>query len=77
MRTFGVPKILLLIMAEDFSSVGDEVCDIVEFISVFLDDGAGDNADVELFCESAVCVKVFLGLGAEIDEGGFIGEPVG
>ncbi len=44
---------------------------------MFLDDGAGNNADVELFCESAVCVQVFLGFGAEINEGGFIREPVG
>jgi len=35
-RTLWVPKILLLVLAEDFAGVGDEVCNVCQFIAVFL-----------------------------------------
>jgi hypothetical protein len=33
--TFRVPEVLLLVLAEDFAGVRDEVCYVCEFIAVF------------------------------------------
>lgn len=43
---------------------------------MLFDDGAGDDADVQFFGESAIVIEVFLRLRTEGDEAGVGGEPV-
>ena len=42
---------------------------------MLLDDGAGDDADVQLFGEGTIGGKIFLVIGAEWDEFWGIGDP--
>ena len=77
MRTFGVPEVLLLVLTQYLPPIVDEISDIVEIVTMLLDDGAGYDADVEFLGESAVGVEVRLGLSAEVDEIWIVGEPVG
>jgi hypothetical protein len=43
---FGVPKVFLLVTAEDDARGGDEVGDVVEGGAVFLYDGPGHDVDI-------------------------------
>lgn len=75
MRSFRVPEVFLLVATEDCTGAGDEVGDVEEGRAVFLDDGSGDDVDVKLGGEGAVGGEVFGGLGAEVGEGGGVGDP--
>ena len=77
MRAFGVPEVLLLIRSYNGAIVRDEIRYVAELIAVFLDDGAGDDADVEFLCKSLVGIEVSLVLGAEGNETWVVGNPVG
>jgi hypothetical protein len=74
-RPFRVPEVFLLVLPEDGAIVGDEGCYVQEGRAVLFDDGAGDDADVELGGKDAVGVEVCLVLGAKGGEFGVIGEP--
>lgn len=78
MRAFGVPEVFLLVRGQDDAIVGDEVGDVEEAsILALLEDGAWDDADIELPGKGAVRVEIFLGLGARGAEGGIRGDPAG
>lgn len=73
MGSFGVPEVLFGVGGEDFAGARYEVRDIVEFIRVFFEEGAGDDADVEFFCKGAVGVQVLLVFCAEGNKVGIYG----
>ena len=70
-----MPEVFLLVLSEDGAIVGDEGCYVQEGRAVLFDDGAGDDADVELGGEDAVGVEVGLVLGAKGGEFWVIREP--
>jgi hypothetical protein len=64
MGTFGVPEILFLILAKDFSFIGNEIGDVGQYIAVFFDDSAWDDVDVQFFGERTIGIEVLLILSA-------------
>jgi hypothetical protein len=56
MRPFRVPQVFLRVLTCDLTLISDESGNVREIISMFLDNGTGDDAYFEFFCESAVGV---------------------
>ena len=76
MGTFRMPEVLFLILAKDFSFIGNEVCDVGQYVTVFFDNGARDHVDVQFFGERAVGIEILFILSAERDEFGVIRKPI-
>jgi hypothetical protein len=77
MGTFRMPEVLFLVLAKDFSFIGNEICDVGQYVTVFFDNRARDDVDVQFFGERAVGIEVLFILSAERDEFGVIGKPIG
>jgi hypothetical protein len=77
MGTFRMPEVLFLVLAKDFSFIGNEICDVGQYVTVFFDNRARDDVDVQFFGERAVGIEVLFVLSAERDEFGVIGKPIG
>lgn len=78
MIPFGMPEVLLLVVAQNGAAVGDEVGDVDQFTVVCrLHNRTRDEADIELFGQRTICVTIFSVRGTYFKEFGILRNPVG
>jgi hypothetical protein len=64
MGAFRMPEVLFLILAKNFSFIGNEIGDVGQYVTVFFDDSARDDVDVQFPGERTVSIEVLLILSA-------------